>query len=36
MKNIIVKGYDTSKPKELINYKNDPPAFRCIGKVKYK
>ena len=27
---------DLSKPKELTNYQNDPPAFRCIGKVKYK
>jgi hypothetical protein len=36
MKNIIVKGYDISKPKELTNYQNDPPAFKCIDKVKYK
>ena len=27
---------DLSKPKELTNYQNDPPAFKCIGKVKYK
>ena len=36
MKKIIVKVYDITKPKELTNYQNDPPAFRCIGKVKYK
>ena len=27
---------DLSKPKELTNYQNDPPSFKCIGKVKYK
>ena len=27
---------DLSKPKELTNYQNDPPAFKCIGKVKYR
>ena len=25
-----------SKPKELTDYQNDPPAYKCIGKVKYK
>ena len=25
-----------SKPKELTDYQNNPPAFKCIGKVKYK
>ena len=25
-----------SKPKELTNYQNNPPAYKCIGKVKYK
>ena len=25
-----------SKPKELTDYQNNPPAFQCIGKVKYK
>ena len=27
---------DLSKPKELTDYQNDPPAYKCIGKVKYK
>ena len=27
---------DLSQPKEFTNYQNDPSAFRCIGKVKYK
>ena len=25
-----------SKPKELIEYQNNPPAYQCIGKVKIK
>ncbi|MDC3071845.1 endonuclease VII domain-containing protein [Candidatus Pelagibacter sp.] len=25
-----------SKPKELTDYQNDPPAYKCIGKIKYK
>ena len=25
-----------SKPKELSGYQTNPPAFNCIGKVKYK
>ena len=25
-----------SKPKKLTDYQNDPPAYKCIGKVKYK
>ena len=25
-----------SKPKELTDYQNDPPAYKCIGKVIYK
>ena len=32
MKNIIVKGYNISKQ----NLKGMTPAFKCIGKVKYK
>ena len=32
----IIKGYDISKPKELTDYQNNPPAYKCIGKVKYK
>ena len=36
MKNIIVKGYDISKQKELTNYQNDSSALKCIGNVKYK
>ena len=25
-----------SKPPELSNYQKNPPAFECIGKIKYK
>jgi hypothetical protein len=25
-----------SKPKELTEYQQDPPAFQCIGRVIYK
>tara|TARA_B100001057_G_C22010374_1_gene629553 strand:- start:80 stop:451 length:372 start_codon:yes stop_codon:yes gene_type:complete len=25
-----------SKPRELTDYQTDPPAYKCIGKVKYK
>ena len=25
-----------SKPQELSDYQNNPPAFKCIGRVKYK